>query len=69
MPAKDVLEARIACAYTLRAFDENSRRMKITILDGRAAGERSLIVQSLLHYGGEPWGYSPYSDNSWLPRV
>ena len=65
---QDYLEARSACAYTLRIFDENSRRMKMISLRGRAAAERQLLADGLRAYGAEPWDYCPTFDNSWLAR-
>lgn len=68
MSATDLLEARIATAYTLRDFDDDARRIGIERMVGRAARERKIITDTLRSLGGIPWPFSAKRDNSWLPR-
>lgn len=67
MSPSDLLEARIASAMTLRQFDEDFRRMKISKLVGKPSRDRASIEATLVALGGQSWPYSPDGDNSWLP--
>lgn len=64
---KELLEGRVATALTLRNFDNEMRRLKVTKLPPRLAGERKMMVRNLEAFGGTPWIYSSVVDNSWIP--
>lgn len=64
---RDLLDARVAAALTLRGFDAQCREMGLTSMAGRAAQERRFITDTLNALGGVPWPYNPTEDNSWIP--